>query len=138
MVSQRAAQASPGIVSHLVLYSHLGPGVQDSWDPISVAEAPLESTLHLEEIKDLTEERQGETETKGMGEEGSRQVALPSRTALSLHWGPVVSTAHTEFQHKIIRSNRFPFSFSVIFFFWFLLSTPSPQPPSSEGKATDR
>ena len=71
MVSQRAAQASPGIVTQFVLYSHLGPGVQDSWDPISIAEAPLESTLHLEEFKDLTEERQGETETgwerKGAG-----------------------------------------------------------------------
>lgn len=60
MVSQQHAQALPSVMAHFPLYSSPGTDIQG---PILIAEFPLETTLNLEELKDLTEKEQGETET---------------------------------------------------------------------------
>lgn len=77
---------------HFLLYSHLGTDIQDTRDLISIAEFPLESTLKLEEFKDLLEKEQGETET-GDREEGKRdgtaiQNGLESPLELSVFQNP--------------------------------------------------
>ena len=60
---------------------------------------------------------------------GRREVALPSRMALSLPSNPGVSTAHAELQHKLIHSSRFSFSFSSSY---FPLQAPKPRPVPRE------
>lgn len=79
-------------MTYFLLYSNLGTDIQDSWDPIWIAEFPLESTLKLEESKDLLEKEQGETKT-GDREEGRRdgtaiQNGLESPLELSVFQNP--------------------------------------------------
>lgn len=57
MVSQQHARPFPSVVTHFVVCSDPGTNVQDSGDPILIAEVPLHNTLDLEEFKDLIEKR---------------------------------------------------------------------------------
>lgn len=65
-------------MTYFLLYCNVGTDIQDPWDPILIAEVPLESTLELEEFKNLLEKEQGETETGDREERRRDGTAIPN------------------------------------------------------------